>query len=28
MPKGLTPDCQDLLKKVMETDPDKRLTTK
>lgn len=27
MPKQLTSDCQDMLKKVMETDPDKRLTT-
>ena len=27
MPKHLSNDCQDILKKVMQTDPDKRLTT-
>jgi len=27
MPKHLSSECQDILKKVMETDPDKRLTT-
>lgn len=27
MPKHLSTDCKDILKKVLETDPDKRLTT-
>ena len=27
MPKRLSDECQDLLNKIMETDPDKRLTT-
>lgn len=27
MPKGLSADCQDMLKKVMNTDPETRLTT-
>ncbi len=27
MPKHLSNECKDILKKVLETDPDKRLTT-
>ena len=27
MPKRISEACQDLLTKIMETDPDKRLTT-
>lgn len=26
MPKHVSPDCQDMLRRVMETNPDKRLT--
>ena len=27
MPKKLSPECEDMLRRVMETNPDKRMTT-